>query len=70
MYKQKLYYLVKDNGDSSTNICFFKDPELVNKLLETDAFAINDQIHYMSIPNNVSLTDLGITISDHLYKNV
>lgn len=66
----KVYYVVKDNGDGSTAVCFFNDKELVKRLLETNEFAINDQIHYMNIPNNLSFTDLNIKTSDHLYKNV
>ena len=67
----KVYYVVKDNGDGSTAVCFFNDKELVKRLLGTDEFACNDQICYLTIPKEiVHLYELNIITSDHLYTNV
>lgn len=63
--KQIIYGLVSDGGDGSSSVHWFRNKDLVDKLLETESFYANegDSIGLV-FPEDLNLEECGFNFSD------
>lgn len=67
---QKIYSLVKDGGDGSASVVFFRDKDLAEKLWDDDEnFRANDYVEKYTLPADLDLKKAGFDCQDDYYRN-
>ena len=68
---QKVYGIIRDNGDGSCSMVWFKDKSIVESLLGTDpeAFYANEGLvsEELTFPDDLDLEKCGFSFSDEDY---
>ena len=69
----KIYGVISDSGDGSSCVIFFKDRELVDKIMEADPerFYANEgsPAFTLNLPDNIDLKEVGITLDDEEFES-
>lgn len=64
----KIYGIISDSGDGSSCLLFFKDLELLEKVMEEDPerFYANEgsPAVILNLPDTLDLKEVGITLDD------
>lgn len=76
MAEQKIYGLMSDNGDGSSSINWFKNKQLVDKILDPDyypeAWGCNEgsPAETLTFPDDLNLEECGFVFCDEDYEEV
>jgi hypothetical protein len=72
MTQQVIYGLIRDNGDGSGSMCWFRNLNIVERLLEDDDFYANEgsPAETLYFPVSLDLSLCGFIFDDEQFEGV